>query len=90
MIDWNLGGTCLGIPKETADNEKRVALTPEAVNKLIDLGFEVLIENKAGLDSSFSNKAYELAGAKIVTQFEVWDNADIIVSDYSKSWIYKF
>jgi NAD(P) transhydrogenase subunit alpha len=50
------------IPKE---NEARVAATPESVKKFVAAGFEVFIEENAGLASGFINAEYEKAGAKI-------------------------
>ena len=42
----------VGIPKEMKDHEFRVALTPDAVQHLIAMGQEVLVENGAGAGSS--------------------------------------
>ena len=41
-------GMLIGIPKETAADEKRVATGPEVVEKLVKLGFEVAVESGAG------------------------------------------
>ena len=38
----------IGVPKETADGEKRVATVPEVVEKLVKLGFAVAVESGAG------------------------------------------
>ncbi|MCR5536502.1 MAG: Re/Si-specific NAD(P)(+) transhydrogenase subunit alpha [Succinivibrio sp.] len=67
----------IGIPKESLSGETRVAATPDTVTKLIKLGFEVAVQSKAGLESSFDDAAYEEAGAKVVKPREVW-NSDII------------
>ena len=53
--------------KETRAGEKRVALVPEDVKKLISLGHEVVIENDAGVAAGFSNDEYQQAGAEIRT-----------------------
>lgn len=55
----------IGIPKETAFQEKRVCLTPDAVSAIVNNGHRVLIESGAGKGSNFSDKDYSEAGAKI-------------------------
>ncbi len=55
----------IGIPKETAFQENRIALIPEAVGLLINNGHEVVVETKAGEGSNYSDKDYSEAGAKI-------------------------
>ena len=67
----------VGIPKETFPLEKRVAATPESVQRLVTPGFQVLVERNAGAASYFSNADYEAVGAKIVDQ--VWKDADIVL-----------
>lgn len=68
----------IGIPKEIAVNEKRVAATPTSIAQLLKLGFEVVVEADAGLASSLSNEAYEQAGAKVVDRAEAWQS-DIVL-----------
>lgn len=55
----------VGVCKETQENEKRVALTPEGAEKLISLGLEILIEKDAGVASSYTYEQYKEAGASI-------------------------
>lgn len=55
----------VGVCKETQENEKRVALTPEGAEKLISLGLDVLIEKNAGVASSYTDEAYKEAGVTI-------------------------
>lgn len=70
----------IGIPRERKTLEKRVALTPQGAKELIQLGHTVLIETGAGVGSSFSDSAYEAAGAKIVKGLaEVWNEAELLV-----------
>jgi NAD(P) transhydrogenase subunit alpha len=57
----------IGVPKETAAGEKRVATVPEVVEKLIKLGFQVKVESGAGDAANCSDEAYRTAGAEIVT-----------------------
>ena len=68
----------VGIPKETFPLEKRVAATPESVERLVKPGFSVVVEDGAGDKSFFSNADYEKAGAKIVPGDQVW-NSDIVL-----------
>ena len=56
----------IGIPKETAFQENRVALTPEAVSVLVSNGHQVVIEHNAGEAAHFGDKDYSEAGARIV------------------------
>src|SRR5438067_1320265 len=56
----------VGVPKETADGERRVALVPEVVSRLLPGGFDVLVERGAGEAASFPNDAFEEAGARLV------------------------
>lgn len=55
----------IGVPKETSYQERRICLTPDAVNSLTSHGHRVLIESGAGLSASYSDKEYNDAGAEI-------------------------
>ncbi|MEL1244147.1 alanine dehydrogenase [Flavobacterium sp. DGU11] len=55
----------IGIPKETSYQERRICLTPDAVNSLTAHGHRVMIEAGAGLSSSYSDRDYSNAGAEI-------------------------
>ena len=66
----------IGVPRESAAGEKRVATVPEVVEKLIKLGFRVAVQSGAGEAANFSDEAYRAAGAQIVE--DVWASADII------------
>ncbi|MCH5596765.1 hypothetical protein MKP09_01915 [Niabella ginsengisoli] len=59
-------GMMIGIPKEIAFQENRVALTPDAVSVLVNNGHSVMLEHNAGDASHFRDKDYSDAGAKIV------------------------
>lgn len=59
------GELFIGIPKETAFQEKRVCLTPDAVFALVSNGHRVLLEAGAGDGANFSDKDYSEAGAEI-------------------------
>jgi alanine dehydrogenase len=62
----------IGIPKEIAFQENRIALTPDAVSVLISNGHEVVIEHNAGEAAHFRDKDYSEAGARIV-----YDRAEV-------------
>lgn len=55
----------IGIPKETADRETRVAMTPTIAKQLISKGFNINLESGAGQLSNFSDKDYETVGVKV-------------------------
>ncbi len=57
----------IGIPKETSFQERRICLTPDAVNSLTFQGHRVMIEAGAGLSSSYTDKEYSNAGAEITS-----------------------
>jgi alanine dehydrogenase len=72
-------GITIGLPTETKDRERRVALTPSAVHTAIDRGHRVLVQAGAGEGAGFSDGDYESAGAKLVPDAaEVW-GADVVV-----------
>src|SRR5207248_11369351 len=55
----------VGIPRETTQGERRVALVPETVGKLVSAGFELVVEQGSGTAASFPDDAYTDAGAVI-------------------------
>jgi H+-translocating NAD(P) transhydrogenase subunit alpha len=55
----------VGVPKETAEGERRVALTPDVVKRLGAKGVDTIVEAGAGITSSISDADYEAAGATI-------------------------
>jgi NAD(P) transhydrogenase subunit alpha len=70
----------IGVPREIYEGEKRVATTPDVAAELIKLGFEVAVEDGAGLAANFSNAAYEAAGCEIATPGDdIWRNSDLIL-----------
>jgi len=69
----------IGVPKETAAGEKRVATVPEVVEKLIKLGFSVKVESGAGDAANCSDDSYRSAGAQIVEgAAKLWAESDIV------------
>lgn len=69
----------IGIPKETAFQENRIALTPEGVSVLVNNGHKVVIETTAGDGSKYSDRDYSEAGAKIDYRREEVFKAPILV-----------
>src|SRR3954462_15590474 len=69
----------IGVPKETAAGEKRVATVPDVVEKLVKLGFTVAVESGAGDASNFADDTYRAAGAEVVPDATaLWGRADIV------------
>jgi NAD(P) transhydrogenase subunit alpha len=66
----------VGVAKETAPGERRVALVPETVGKLAAAGFDVVVEPGAGAAASFPDEAYTAAGATLGSPWE----ADALVA----------
>ena len=67
----------VSVPKESSSGERRVALVPELVPKLIKTGLEVAVESSAGVAAGFSDPSYIGAGARI--ESEVFDKADVLL-----------
>ncbi|MCO5125297.1 MAG: Re/Si-specific NAD(P)(+) transhydrogenase subunit alpha [Rhizobacter sp.] len=69
----------IGVPKETADGEKRVASVPDVVAKLVKLGFGVAVESGAGAAAHFADDTYREAGAEVVPDAAaLWATSDIV------------
>ena len=70
----------IGVLKEIHVGEKRVATTPEVAEKLIVLGFDVIVESGAGAGANFADKAYQDAGAKIGKNAQsTWGESDLVI-----------
>src|SRR5271166_1152922 len=70
----------IGVPKETAAGEHRVALVPEVVSKLRAKGLDVVVQSGAGADALLSDEAFAEAGAKVTDDAaEVW-GSDVVVT----------
>jgi NAD(P) transhydrogenase subunit alpha len=68
----------VGVPKETAEREKRVALVPEVVRKLTGAGHEVVVEAGAGQAALIPDALFEEAGAQIASDPSAAWNADVV------------
>ncbi len=70
----------IALVKEIEVGENRVALIPDTVARLVKQGLEIWVENGAGEASFFSDRAYEEAGATLVSDTgKLWAEADVIV-----------
>jgi len=70
----------IGVPRETASGERRVALVPEVVQQLARAGHRVIIERDAGLRAGFTDEAYQTAGAQIAdSATEIYASSQMIL-----------
>ncbi|MEA2675921.1 MAG: H+-translocating transhydrogenase subunit alpha [Chloroflexota bacterium] len=68
----------IGVVKERAPNERRVALVPDALKPLIAAGAEILVERGAGDGAALPDSLYEAAGAKLVDRATLYSDADVV------------
>lgn len=70
----------IAVAKEIEVGERRVALVPDIVARLVKQGLEVWVEAGAGERSYFTDAAYEAAGAKIISDSaKLWYEADVVL-----------
>jgi alanine dehydrogenase len=69
----------IGVASEIKTDEYRVALTPAGARELGQRGHDVIVETGAGAGSSFTDAAYEAAGARIASVDEVWGEAELLL-----------
>ena len=69
----------IGMPKESAIQEKRVPLAPDSVAVLVSNGHRVIVETKAGEGANFQDQDYSEAGAEIAYNKEEVYKADILI-----------
>ena len=70
----------LAVPRECRPGERRVALTPENVSRLIKMGFTVAVEHDAGAGAAFDDSDYIAAGAEIVADTrQIWQTGDVLL-----------
>jgi len=81
----------IGIPRESEENEKRVALTPEAVNILVEAGNKVYVQEGSGKGANYSDKDYSENGALITKTGDEVFNCDLVikVAPFSKEEVDK-
>lgn len=69
----------IGVPKEVFENEKRVSVTPDTIQRVTKKnGCTFLVESGAGIDASITDEAYQSSGAKIVSTKEAFQ-ADVVL-----------
>ena len=68
----------IGVPRETAPGERRVALVPESVGRLAKDALEVVVEGGAGEAASFPDEAYREAGATFGDRAQVFSEPDVV------------
>jgi NAD(P) transhydrogenase subunit alpha len=69
----------VGVARETAPGERRVALVPDALAQLTKAGLEVVVEQGAGVGALIPDSAYEAAGAKVVSRDDLYRSADVVL-----------
>jgi H+-translocating NAD(P) transhydrogenase subunit alpha len=69
----------VGVAKETAPGERRVALVPEVIGKLTAAGLDVLVEQDAGAAAAIQDEAFVEAGARVVSTGDLYKEADAIL-----------
>src|SRR6188472_475601 len=69
----------VGVARETAQGERRVALVPEALGKLTAAGLEVLVETGAGAGAMIPDQAFTDAGATVVSTGDLYAGSDVIL-----------
>jgi NAD(P) transhydrogenase subunit alpha len=75
----------VGVARETAADERRVALVPEALGKLTAAGLEILVESGAGAGAAIPDSAYAEAGATIVSTTDLYAAADVVLRVHKPS-----
>ena len=69
----------IGLPSDSKDDEKRVALTPEAVNILIETDNEVIVQKGAGMGANFTDRDYSENGAIITDSLARVYGTDVVI-----------
>ena len=69
----------VGVARETAQGERRVALVPEALGKLTAAGLEILVESGAGAGATIPDQAYAEAGATVVGTSDLYAGSDVVL-----------
>jgi len=69
----------IGVARETAAGERRVALVPEALGKVTAAGYEILVETGAGLGALIPDSSYAEAGARVVSTADLYAEADVVL-----------
>ena len=68
----------IGVVKERAPNERRVALVPDALKQLMAAGAEILVEEGAGDGAAIPDRLYTDAGARVVSRADLYKESDVV------------
>jgi NAD(P) transhydrogenase subunit alpha len=70
----------IGVPREIATGERRIALVPESAKKLVEQGNEVTVQSAGGASADYPDEAYTAAGARIVADAgEIYATSDLLL-----------
>jgi NAD(P) transhydrogenase subunit alpha len=70
----------IGIPAETHEGERRVAMTPDVARLVAEMGFDISVQAGAGARASFTDAAFREAGVDVVDDAAtIWSDADIVL-----------
>src|SRR5688500_10075119 len=70
----------IGVPREIAPGERRVALVPDVVQQLARAGHQVIVERGAGMRAGFTDEAYRAAGCDLADNAgEIYDKANLVL-----------
>src|SRR5438270_8337345 len=69
----------IAVPVETAAGERRVALVPDSVARLVKAGHQVRVQRGAGAEAFHPDQAYSSAGANLVDGSTIFDDIDLLV-----------
>src|SRR5262249_32340048 len=76
---WMVMPMKVGVARETAHGERRVALVPEALGKLTAAGLEILVEAGAGAGATIPDQAFADAGAQVVDTAALYAGSDVVL-----------
>jgi NAD(P) transhydrogenase subunit alpha len=79
MESQTAGALTVGVPRETAHGERRVAMTPDTVKRLTAGGVVVRVEHDAGAASGHDDNAYTAAGAQVVPDAREALQSDVVI-----------
>ena len=79
MAEGQGDGVTVGVLRERAPGERRVALTPDAIQRLAPTGAQIVVERGAGDEAGYLDAAYEQAGARLADAAGVLAAADVLV-----------
>jgi H+-translocating NAD(P) transhydrogenase subunit alpha len=69
----------VGVPKETAEREKRVAVVPDSISKITGTGVQVIIESGAGEAAGYTDSSFTQKGGTIVEKEPLYSQSDIVL-----------